>query len=57
MDNPQPARIVITNVNPKIVEELNNISINEGIPLSKLLKPALKDFVDSYPDEMKKRKS
>jgi predicted DNA-binding protein len=48
------AYIKITGVSQKIKDELNNISSNAGIPLSQILKPKLREIVDSYPEDMKR---
>ena len=40
-------------VSKKLVNELVNISKNIGIDLSDMLKPKLREIVDSYPDHFK----
>lgn len=52
-----PKKLTITNVNPTLVNELNNIADQLGIPLASFLKPKLKDIADSYSKEMKEPKT
>ena len=49
--------IVIKNVNPDLKRELENISGNQGIPLSSFLKPKLREIRDSFPPEMRAKKN
>jgi hypothetical protein len=43
-------------ISGKLKEELVNIAENEGINLSALLRPKLRQIVDSYPQQMKIRR-
>lgn len=52
--NKQCARVVLTNVTPKLVEELFNVSDNLGVGYSSFLKVELKSIKDQYPDHMTK---
>lgn len=48
------ARLVVTNVTPKLVEELFNVSDNLGVGYSSLLKVELSNIKDQYPKYMTK---
>jgi hypothetical protein len=44
----------IRGVSKRLIEELNNIAENTGVPLSQILKQKLREIADSYPDKMKR---
>jgi hypothetical protein len=50
------ARITITGVLPSMKEELENISDNLGEPLAVLLRPKLREFINSFPEKIRKPK-
>lgn len=43
-------------IGEKLHEQLNNISDNTGESLSSLVRPKLREIVESYPEEMKRPK-
>lgn len=49
-------RFTISNLNEEWKEQLKNLSDNTGINAGDLLKPKVKELLDSYPEEMKKPK-
>jgi hypothetical protein len=46
--------IRVRGVSHQVAEDLNNISKNSGVPLSDLLKPKLREIVESYPVNMRR---
>lgn len=48
--------IMIKGVPNKLKSELKNISKNSGLTLAALLKPKLREIVESYPEQMKIRR-
>jgi hypothetical protein len=55
MDKPKKGRveIPITNVNPKVKQELKNIARYEGITVSQLLRPELRQLANKYPEHVR----
>ena len=47
---------VITQLPDELRNDLKNIAANNGIPLSTMLKPHLRDIRDSYPEHLRKPK-
>lgn len=47
--------IRITGVSPEVHRDLINISKNESVNLSDLLKPHLRKIRDTYPESMRKK--
>ena len=50
----QSKELRIPRIDLNLHQQLVNISKHKGIPMTSMLKPVLKDFVDSQPDRYKK---
>jgi hypothetical protein len=48
--------IPITNVNPQVKQELKNIARYEGITVSQLLRPELRQIANKYPEHIRSGK-
>lgn len=47
--------IRLRGVSEKLIEDLSNISKNLGITISQMLKPKIREIVESYPEKMKQK--
>lgn len=52
-NNENTTYINVTNVSKVVKEELESISKHTGIPMASLIKPKLRELVNSYPPEFR----